>query len=581
MIAVLLWALLLPGSPELYAKAASPKPRAEAAAQAPSPPPEAARRILVVPFETSGRDGRTYWLGEAVAVLIADDVNARVLGAITRPSRERAYDQLHLPPNAVLSRATVIKVGELVGAAQVIVGEVSVDGAALTVRARPIRIDVGRADVEVTERGNLGDLFALVRTVARRAVPGGSEPPAGPVRTLSLQAFEQYVKGLLAEQPASRASFLEAALTVDPGYDRARLALWDVRTSQGDHAAALAAARAIGPASPDARRARFLAGVSLMSLKQHDEAFTVFKGLQDAAPDPAILNNLGVIQLRRGAPADAGTPAYYFTKAAEAEPNDPDLLFNLGYAYALDRDPQGAIYWLREALRRNPADGDAHTVLAAALDAAGSTVEAGRERELAAQLSPGPVDGRRPSTLREPQGRPEPGRTATRAQGAPSGVEGRDALPRGLERVRLGLESLRGSGVDQSITNTAQRDQRDLAQFHLERGRRLFEADQDREAMMALRRAVFLSPYEAEAHLLIGRIHLRAGRPREAVDALKISIWSGDTTAAHVALADAYLRLKDVAAARAHVLKALALDPSSGEAKALQERIDKGGHHDP
>src|SRR6266550_2850103 len=105
-------------------------------------PPLPAPRILVVSFETSGRDGRTYWLGEAVSVLIADDVNARGLGAITRPSRERAYDQLHLPPNAVLSRATVIKVGELVGAAQVIVGQVSLDGDALAVRARPIRIDV-------------------------------------------------------------------------------------------------------------------------------------------------------------------------------------------------------------------------------------------------------------------------------------------------------------------------------------------------------------------------------------------------------------------------------------------------------
>jgi Flp pilus assembly protein TadD len=512
----------------------------------------AAPRILIVPFETSGRDGRTYWLGEAVAVLMADDLNARGLGAITRPSRERAYDQLHLPPNAVLSRATVIKVGEIVGAAQVIVGDVGVDGDALTVRARPIRIDVGRADTEVTERGSLGDLFALVQKVARHVVPGGTDTVGGAEgrSAASLQAFEQYVKGLMAEQPASRASFLQAALALDPGYERARLALWEVRTSQGDHAAALAAARAIGSASPDARRARFLAGVSLMSLKQYDEAFTVFKGLQDAAADPAILNNLGVIQLRRGGPADAGKPAYYFTKAVEAEPDDADVLFNLGYAYALDRDPQGAIYWLREALRRNPADGDAHTVLASALDAAGSTVEAGRERELAAQLSSRPL-------------------------------EGRDALPRGLERERHGLDSLRGTGVDQSITTTAQRDQRDLAQFHLERGRRLFEGEQDREAMMELRRAVFLSPYEAEAHLLIGRIHLRAGRPREAVDALKISLWSRDTAAAHVALADAYLRLKDVAGAKAHVQKALALDPSSAEAKALQERIDKGGHHVP
>src|ERR687892_35787 len=94
----------------------------------PLPPP----RVLVVPFEAPARDGRTYWLGEAVALLLADDVNARGLGAITRPVRERAYEQLHLPANAVLSRATVIKVGEIVGASQVIAGEVSVDGDSFT-----------------------------------------------------------------------------------------------------------------------------------------------------------------------------------------------------------------------------------------------------------------------------------------------------------------------------------------------------------------------------------------------------------------------------------------------------------------
>ena len=508
-----------------------------------------APRILVVPFETPGHDARSYWLGEAVALLMADDVNARGLGAITRPARARAYDQLHLPPSAVLSRATVIKVGELVGASQVIVGDVALDGDQITVRARPIRIDVGRADTEIVERGKSADLFAIVKNASRRVVPGGTD--AAPAASPTPQAFEQYVKGLLAEKPASQASFLEAALQLDPSYDRARLALWEVRTAQGDHAAALAAVRAVAATSSDSRRARFLSAVSMMALKQNDEAFTLLKTLQETAPDPAILNNLGVVQLRRGAPADSGKPTYYFTKAAEAEPDDPDVLFNLGYAYAIDRDPQAVIYWLREALRRDPTDADAHLVLASALDASGSgsAVEAGQERELAAQLSARYADA---AARREP-------------------------LPRGLERVRPDFESARGSSIDQAIANTAQRDQHDLAQFHLERGRRLFDAEQDREAMTELRRAVFLSPYEAEAHLLIGRIHLRAGRPREAIDALKISVWSRDTAAAQVALADGYLRLKDLPNARIHVQRALTLDPASAEARALQARIDSGG----
>ncbi len=515
------------------------------AAQAPVQP-LAAPGILVVPFETPARDGRTYWLGEAVALLLADDINARGLGAITRPVRERAYEQLHLPPNGVLSRATVIKVGEIVGAAQVIVGEVEVDGESLTVRARPIRIDVGRADSEIVERGKLSDLFTVVARVSRRSVPGGAEPAAASAP--SLQAFEQFVKGVVAEQPATQAAFLEAALKLDPGYDRARLALWEVRNAQGDNAAALAAARAVAVTSPLARRARFYAGVSLLALKQNDEAFALFKELQAAAPAATVLNNLGVAQLRRNVAPEEGKPIYFFTESAKLSPDDPDVLFNLGYAYAVDRDPQGAIYWLREALRRDPTDADAHFVLAFALEASGNSVEAGRERELAAQLSAAYAD---PAARRE--------------------------LPRGLARVEPEIESWRANRIDQAIASTAQRDQRELAQFHLERGRRLFDSEQDREAIGELRRAIFLSPYEADAHLLLGRIHLRGGRTSEAIAALKISIWSHDSAAARAALAEAYLRVKNLASAREHAQKALALDPASSEAKSLLEKIERGG----
>jgi Flp pilus assembly protein TadD len=510
----------------------------------PAPKAAALGRILVVPFETPGRDGRTYWLGEAAAIVVTDELNARGLGAITRTARERAYDQLHLPSQAVLSRATVIKVGELVGAGEVIVGDVRVEGDVLTVRAQAIRIDIGRAGTEVVEHGSLSDLFTVVQKATRRVAPGGTDAPATPQP--SLQAFEPYVKALIAQEPATQVAFLEAALKADPNYQRARVALWDVRTAQGDHAAALAAVKAVPADAPQARRARFLAAVSLINLKQYDDAFTLLNKLQDGAPDPAVMNNLGIIQLHRVATPETGKAVYYLTKAAEGAPDNSDILFNLGYAYALDRDPQGAIYWLREALRRDATDADAHFVLAEALDAAGNSVEAAGEREIAGQLLSRYSDA----------------------------AAKKDPLPRNLERLSQDPDAAgRRSGVGQAIATTTRRDQQDVAQFHLERGRRLYQAEQDRDAMAELQRAVFLSPYEAEAHLLIGRIHLRAGRPREAVDALKISIWSKDTAEAHVALGEAYLRLKDIVNARTQALRALAMDPGSEDAKSLLQKI--------
>lgn len=510
-----------------------------------SVPPLQSGRILVVPFETPANDRSSYWLGDAAAVLVANDVNARGLGAISRTVRTRAYDQLHLPPNTALSQATVIKVGQIVGASEVIVGRVQVDNGTLTLRARAIHLEAGSADPEVVEHGPLSDLFVIGRKVARRVVPGGTETDEG--HTPPLQAFEQYVKGLIAEQPGTQATFLQAALKTDPQYDVARLALWEVRDGQGDPTGALAALKGIDPSSPAARRARFLTGISQVELGKFDDGFATYKALLDERADAAVFNNLGIVQIRRGATPETGKPVYYFTKAVDTQPDDADLLFNLGYAYSLDRDPQAAIYWLRETVRRSPTDADAHFVLAAELDAAGNTVEAGRERELAAQLSAKWAERRA------------------------------DTLPRGLERMRYDLESQRFTAVDQALVTTAQRDQRDIAQYHLDRGRRLFEQDRDRDALSELRRAVFLSPYESEAQLIIGRIYLRAGRAREAVDALKVSIWSQDSAAAHVALGEAYLQLKDMPAARAQVQRALVIDPGSAAARQLEERIRSGG----
>ena len=511
----------------------------------------AGTRILVMPFDNPSREARLHWIAEAASLLVADELNTRGVPAIRRAERVNAFEQLHLPAAATLSRATVIKVGQAVGASEVIVGSVRLQGEELIVEAHGVRIDVGRVQPSVTERGPLKEVMPLFERLSAKLASGA------PVRVERLprpplEAFESYVKGLMAESAATRATFLEDAVKAHPGYDRAYLALWAVRHDQADHAAALAAARAVPSTSPLARRARFLAGVSLLELEQFDEAFEAFTLSADGASPPfaaAALNNLGVVQLRRGAASSKGVPTYFLTKAADSGAADADTLFNLGYAYVLERNHSAATYWLREALRHDPADAEAHYVLGAALQSAGSSVEASRERELARQLS---------SRLPELEKR---------------AADERLPVPRGMERVREDPELGAALGPDQAIVNSAQREQQDLAGFHLDRGRRFFEREEDREAMVELRRAVYLSPYEAQAHLLIGRIHLRAGRPAEAADALKISIWSRDTAAARIALAETYLRQQNTSAARTELERALALEPDSAEAKRILATI--------
>lgn len=509
-------------------------------------------RQLVVPFENASQTSRLYWLAEATAVLLTDDLTALGADAISREDRVLAYEQVRVPVTATLSHATVIRIGQLVGATQVVVGRYTLTGETLTVGAQAIQLDSGRLLPEVSESAPLADLFGIVARVARRLVPDAGvsleqmeqgHPP--------LTAFEPYVKGLLAQSPATRATFFQQALRLAPTFQRARLGLWEVYTAQGAHAQALSVARQVPPGDPLARRAQFLAARSMIELGQWATASDVFSDLYRARADAAVANNLGVIQLRRPAGSSSIKASTYFAAAISVDPTDADLYFNLGYARWLERDVPAAIEALREVVRRNPADGDAHYVLGVGLQSIGSLSEAARERALARQLS---------SMYAEWEARPG----------------GAASVPRGRERIKTEIDVPQALRVVEALGSSGQREQQEEALFHLESGKRLYLAERDAEAVAELRRAVYLAPYQSEAHLMLGRAYLRMGRVADAIAALTISNWSADTVAAHLVLGEAYVRQRNWTAVRAEAQGVLRRDPGNLEARALIERIPQG-----
>ena len=506
-------------------------------------------RVLVLPFENPVRDPRLHWLAEGAAVLVTDELTARGLPVIRRDERLEAFERLQVPPIAALSRATVIRLGEVVGAGQVVTGSLSLAGDTLVVQARRIDIESGRLEMERIEGGPLAELFSIFERLVPRISPAAANVGA-PVRQHPAPvAFENYIKGLIAESAAARISYLQTAIKAAPGFDQARIALWNVHTEQGNDGPALEVVLPVPESSVGRRQAQFLAALSEIRLARYGSAFARLTMLQKESLSAAALNNLGVVQLRRGSSLEGGRATYYFAEALKAVPDDPDHAFNLGYAYWMEGDPQASIYWLREAVKLNPADWEAHAVLGAALQGSGATTEATRERELARQLS------------------------AEYAEWEKRSGSAAESVPRGLERLTLHADRPRRDSIDLALLEREQREQREVAAFHLDRGRRFFEQDQDRDAIAELRRSLYLSPYQAHAHLLLGRTYLRAGRVADAIDALTISVWSQETPAARVALAEAYLVAADLNAARRETDRALLLAPDSAEVRALLQRV--------
>jgi tetratricopeptide (TPR) repeat protein len=513
-----------------------------------------APRVLVFPFvvqiapSSSQKAAELAWLGEAAAILVTDELERVGVPSFSRDDRVAAFDRLQLPLASGLTRAMTIRVGELAGASHIVFGEIRA-GDRLAVRARLLQLDAGQQLADRAEEASAAEMFELFGRVAAglasasgRVLSVDAKPAARP----ALDVFENYVKGLIGITPATQQRYLETAYNRAPRDARVLLALWSVYTEQGQHTKALAAARSVPADSPLLRRARFSAALSLIDLSRWNEAFKALVDLQAEAPSPAVVNALGVVQLRRTGAPDGQPATDFFKQAVDVVPEDTDYLFNLGYAAALARDTPAALVWLREAVRFDAADGDAHLVMSAVLASAGRTVESQRELELARLLG-------------------------TRREIVPGAA--RDRVPAGLERLQTDMDAwmVRPST---SIANPAQREQQAVADFHVEEARRRFEAQEDREAIEALRRAIYLSPYRDEPHLLLGRLYQRAGRLPEAIDEFKVAIWCRESVEARLALAAAWLAAGDRVAARTEADRALVLAPGSQEAQALRRQID-------
>lgn len=514
-----------------------------AAAAAQPAPPVPGPEYLVAPFENSGGEGRVNWLTEASAIILTDDLRTLGIPAVSYEDRMRALERLHIPAVASLSLATTIRLGQVVGATHAVVGSFELEGEQLTVRARTIELEAGRLSAEIVESGPIDELFTIYARIMRRIVPD----PGMTLEEMEREhprpaAFEQYVRGLLAQEPATRVSYLTHARRLDPAFQRSRLALWDVYTEQGEHEEALALVRDVPEDHRVYRRAQFLAAVSQINLERYDEAFEIFTALNVDAADPALYNNLGIVQLRRGRDASGGPAVSYFGDALRLDASDADIMFNLGYAYVLAEEYAQGIPWLREALRRRPADSDAHYVLGAALQASGRAAEGAREKDLAARLS------------------------EDLAEFAATGQSG---VPAGLERPKTDIDVPASLRLEHALADAEQRGQQQTVAFQVASARRLFDAKNDSEAIAALGRVVFLDPYHSEAHLLLGRLYLRAGRVEDAIDSLKISIWSAETVEAHLALAEAYITADDREAAREQLQRVLKRDPENREAQRL------------
>jgi len=511
------------------------------------------RTILVFPFENKSGRSDLGWMSESFAEILSLRLAGPKRYVLGRDERNAAYSQLGLPLAAPLTLASEYKVAETLGLDWALVGTFNVEGDRLTTRAQLFDVPRLKLSPPVEATGALAELVDLQTTLAWRLLAlqdpaftvGKEEEFRARFPTVRLDAFENYIRGILAVDDESRVRFLREADRLNPADHHPAFELGRFYFGQKDYEKSLQWLLKVEPPEENYQEALFLRAIDHYFLGQMTAAEKACEHLAGETPLTEVRNNLGVMKARRGLYPEALAD---FTQAYQGDPTDPDICFNLGVClWYLKRWDEAARYF-GEAIQRNGDDVETHTMLAVVLGRLGDT--AGRQRELAWLAE---HEDEEPNEL-------ESVKPAARIK---KSFDGRAFRLLALAIDNALEEKLRGRPA------AAQ------AQIHLERGKEFLAGGRLREAEPELTEAVSLLPRDHEAHLALAQLYEAQSRHREAERELQAALGLKDTVAVHLALARVYLVLNQPAAAREHSQAALRLDAGNREAEQLLNQINR------
>jgi tetratricopeptide (TPR) repeat protein len=307
------------------------------------------------------------WIGESIAETLRDAFSLRGAVTLGRDDIQEAYRRLNLRERALLTEASVIKIGETVDAEQVVYGTFEVQPArpgapgdshgSLKVSARVMDRRRLRQSYEFDETGALEDLAAIEAHLAWQALTllaPDLAPAEVDFRSLRppvrLDAEENYVRGLMAPSSEQREKYFAQAAHLDARFAHPCYGLGQIYYQRKEYRQAAEWLEKVGSEDVHFHEASFLLGLARFQSSDYLGAQKTFQTLAFAVPLSEVYNDLAAAEGRRNLPQAVDD----FRKALEGDPNDPVYHFNLGYALWKKGDFGAAADRFRAVLDREP-----------------------------------------------------------------------------------------------------------------------------------------------------------------------------------------------------------------------------------
>ena len=504
------------------------------------------RLVLVLPFDNRSGASNLNWIGESFPYTLNERLSSAGFLTISRDDRMYALEHLGLPEEFRPSRASTIKIAQMLDANFVILGSYTVvqpgtPQSRIDVQAQVLEIDQLHMSNPVSESNALPKLYdvenalawQMARTmdphfaVARRTFVGASGS------AVKLSSFENYIRGIDASNPDERLKRLENAVAETPNYSAALLALGKEQYTQRQYEAAATTLAKVSPGDRLGSEAGFYRGLARFNAAKYADAQSAFALVASRLPLPEVVNDQGVATSRQGKDA-----VPLFQQAVAADPNDADYHFNLGVGLMGRSDIAGAIREVQAALKLHGDDAEASDLLNRLQSLHGSTTN------LKTVISAGGFD---PT--------PRIRRTWSEASFRQAAFQ--------LEQMRaLQVESL---PPGQQAVQYTQFGSQYLAQGFMP------EAEQDFQT------ALKADAKNAAAHAGLAEVRERTGDTEEARTEAEASLKLMPSVNAYLVLARIELEAGNLPGAAANVGNALRMEPKNAAALAVKATLVSRG----
>ena len=334
-----------------------------------------AENYLVLPFFNLTRNSNLNWIGESFAESLRETLSSEGLTALDRDDRIQVYHRLSIRPYALLTKASVVKIGEELDAEQVLFGQYDLkpvpDSSAksrgsLQITAQLVDLKHFKQGPEFREVGALEDLAALQEHLAWQVlhfVKAEAAPTESEFRnrhpSVRVDAIESYIRGLLATTTDEKHRLYTQAVRLDAHYYPPCFHLGRLFWAKKEYKSAADWFEKVAPTDAHYNQANFFLGLSRYYTGDYAAASAAFALVAKVVPLNEVYNDLGAALSRRNS-ADA---LANFQKALEGDESDPAYQFNVGYAQWKRGNFQAAAQSFRNVLDRNADDTQASLLL--------------------------------------------------------------------------------------------------------------------------------------------------------------------------------------------------------------------------